>query len=212
MGKPSSFNLFSNECSVEYAETTAGARMLSEQIITARLTLRPFRFSDVPEMFNYLQEPEMGRFLEGDSTLPTEAEVEGYIARHILVDRTQRNVWAITMDDAPIGGISINFMKNQRIAEIGYSIKKPLWGRGLATEATRAVIDAAFETCADLQRIQANIHPQNTGSIRVVERVGMNYEGTLRAYAWVAGEVTDEAVYAILRTTWLAARARPQRI
>jgi len=102
----------------------------------------------------------------------------------------------------PVGGISINFEKSHRIAQIGYSIKKDLWGKGLATEATSAVVDAAFEAYPDLQRIQANIHPQNHGSIRVVERIGMDYEGTLRSYAFVRDEVADEAIYAILRGKW----------
>jgi len=172
---------------------------LSQEIVTRRLKLRLFRFSDVPEVFAYLQEPDMGRFLEGSSSRPTETETASIIARHILADWMQRNVWAITINDIPVGGISINFEKEHRIAEIGYSVKKTLWGQGYASEATRAVIDTAFETCPDLQRIQANIHPQNAGSIRVAKRVGMVYEGTLRSYSYVRGEVADEDVYAILR-------------
>ena len=134
--------------------------MLAEEITTSRLKLRPFRFSDVPAVSAYLQEPDMGHYLEGSLSSPTEAETARIIARHILVDREERNVWAITIDDLPIGGISINFAKEYRVAEIGYSVKKALWGQGLASEATGSVIDTAFETCPDLQRIQANIHPK----------------------------------------------------
>ncbi len=130
-------------------------QMLPEEIATERLKLRPFGFSDVPEVFAYLREPDMGRFLEGSPLPPTEAETASIIARHILVDREHRNVWAITSGDIPVGGISINFAKEHRIAEIGYSVKKALWGQGYAGEATNAVIDAAFEACPDLQRIQA---------------------------------------------------------
>ena len=150
-------------------------QMLPEEIATERLKLRPFRFSDVPGVFVYLQEPDMGRFLEGSPSPPTEAETASIIARHILVDREQRNVWAITIGDLPVGGISINFAKEHRIAEIGYSVKKALWGQGFAGEATKAVIDAAFENYPELQRIQANIHPQNEGSISVAKKVGGRY-------------------------------------
>ncbi len=181
---------------------------LPEEIATERLKLRPFRFSDVPEFFAYLQEPDMGRFLEGSPSPPTEADTARIIARHILVDREHRNVWAITIGDLPVGGISINFAKEHRIAEIGYSVKKALWGQGFAGEATKAVIDAAFETCPDLHRIQANIHPQNEGSIRVAKRVGMEYEGTLRSNSYVRNEVADEVVYAILRNKWLTTKGR----
>ncbi|MGE0623219.1 MAG: GNAT family N-acetyltransferase [Pseudomonadales bacterium] len=182
--------------------------MLPDELSTERLKLRLYRFSDVPEVFAYLQEPDMGRFLEGSGSPPTRTEVEEIIARHILADRTQRDVWAITIDGTPIGGISINFAKEHRIAEIGYSISKPHWGRGFAGHAVSTVIDAAFETCVALQRIQANIHPKNTASIRVVEKLGMELEGTLRAYSYVRGEISDEFVYAITRSDWLAARAR----
>ena len=172
--------------------------MLPEEIVTARLTLRPYRFSDVAEMFAYLQEPDENRFLEGPSAL-TERDTEAIIARHILVDREHRHVWAITIDDRPMGAITINFSKAGRVAEIGYHIKKSLWGRGYASEAAKAIVDVAFEVCPDLQRIQANIHPDNLGSIRVAERAGMIYEGVLRAYAYIAGKPTDEAVYAVVR-------------
>lgn len=176
--------------------------VLPGEIATARLRLRPFRFSDVGEVHDYLQDPDMGRYLEGRGSPPTEAETAAIIARHILADRALRCVWALTIADRPIGAISINLAKEGRIAEIGYSVKKPLWGQGYAGEATRAVVDVAFESLPDLQRMQANIHPDNEGSIRVARRAGMDYEGTLRAYSYVRGEVADEVVYAVVRTGW----------
>jgi RimJ/RimL family protein N-acetyltransferase len=139
--------------------------VLRAHLPTARLMLRPFRFSDVPAVHAYLQDPEMGRYLEGAQTPPTEPE----------------------------------------IAEIGYSIGRADWGRGLATEAAGAVITEAFASCGDLQRIQAGIHPENAASIRVAQRLGMTREGTLRAYAYVNGAVADEAVFAVVRD------ARPER-
>lgn len=173
---------------------------LPEEIDTDRLKLRPYNFSDVPEMYAYLQEPDVGRYLEGSGALLTKKQTEAIIARHILVDREKRNVWAITIDDLPVGAITINFTKERRIAEIGYHVKKSLWGCGYASEAVKMVVDLAFATCPDLQRIQANIHPENEGSIRVAKRSGMEHEGTLRCYSYVAGEAADEAVYAVLRT------------
>jgi RimJ/RimL family protein N-acetyltransferase/GNAT superfamily N-acetyltransferase len=179
---------------------TSNEELLPNEIVTSRLRLRPYRFSDVPEMFAYLQEPWEGEYLEGPEFTRTEAEVEAIIARHILVNREQRSVWAITIDDRPVGAITINFSKERRIAEIGYHVKRSLWGQGLASEAAEAVIDAAFANCSQLQRIQANIHPENIGSIRVVERAGMTFEGTLRSYAYIAGKAADEAVYSLVRS------------
>lgn len=174
-------------------------QMLPDTIATERLKLRPYRFSDVPEMYAYVQESDGNRFLEGSRAPLTEEETEAIIARHILVDKDQRNVWAIAIDDLPIGAITINFAKERRIAEIGYHVKKSLWGQGYASEAAKAVVNTAFETCEVLQRIQANIHPENEGSIRVAKRAGMEYEGTLRSYSYIADKAEDEAVYAVLR-------------
>ncbi|XOV83908.1 MAG: GNAT family N-acetyltransferase [bacterium] len=180
--------------------STANEELLPDEIVTRRLKLRPYRFSDVPEMYAYVQEPGGNRFLEGSGEPLTEKQTEEIIARHILVDKDVRNVWAITIDDVPVGAISINFAKARRIAEIGYHIKQALWGQGYASEAAKAVVDTAFATCRNLQRIQANIHPDNVGSIRVAQRAGMAFEATLRSYSYVAGEVTDEVVYSILRS------------
>lgn len=179
--------------------STTNEELLPDEIVTERLRLRPYRFSDVPEMYAYVQEPDGNRFLEGPGEPLTERETEAIIARHILVDREVRNVWAMTIADRPIGAITINFAKERRIAEIGYHVKKALWGQGYASEAAKAVVNTAFTTCRGLQRIQANIHPENIGSIRVAQRAGMEFEATLRSYSYVAGEVTDEVVYSMLR-------------
>ena len=173
--------------------------LLPDEITTARLKLRPYRFADAPDMYAYIQDPDGSRFLEGSNEPLSEQETEAIIARHILADNEVRNVWAITIDDVAVGAITINFSKARRIAEIGYHMKKALWGQGYATEAAKAVVEIAFARCPDLQRIQANIHPDNIGSIRVVERIGMELEGTLRAYSFVNGAPADEAVYSILR-------------
>lgn len=177
----------------------ADENLLPTLIATNRLKLRPFQFSDVPEFFAYIQDPEMGLYLEGPDEPPTLEKTAQIVARHMLVDPTERVVWAMTIDDVVMGACTINFAKAHRIAEIGYSVRKSRWGQGYAREAVQAVIDVAFATYPALQRIQAGIHPHNEGSIRVAAHVGMVYEGTLRAYAWVRGELADEAIYAVLR-------------
>ena len=175
--------------------------LLPDEIVTKRLKLRPYRFSDAQNMHAYMQELGENRFLEGSGDPLSEKAAEAVIARHILVDKAHRNVWAITIEDLAVGAITINFAKERRIAEIGYHIKKALWGQGYATEAAKAVVAMAFATCPDLQRIQASIHPENKGSIRVAERAGMEFEGTLRSYSYIAGKAADEAVYSVLRAT-----------
>ena len=179
--------------------STPTSQLLPELIATKRLILRAFRLSDAEEMHAYLQEPDAGRFLEGGENPLSREETNAIVTRHMQADREFRNVWAITKDDLAIGGISVNFIKEHRVAEVGYHIKKALWGKGYATEAVQAVVNSAFQTYSELQRIQAGIHPDNKGSIRVVEKTGMGYEGTLRAYSYIAGKSADENIYAVIR-------------
>ena len=145
----------------------------------------------------------MGTFLEGDRKLFSKRDAEAVIARHLLADKSERQVWAITLEDTPVGAVSINFAKQNKVSELGYSVKKSLWGQGIAREAALSVVNASFEAYSQLQRIQANIHPGNEGSIRVALAIGMEYEGTLKSYAFVNGEVADEAIYAITRKLWV---------
>jgi RimJ/RimL family protein N-acetyltransferase len=179
--------------------------LIASKLVTDRLELRPFRFSDAPDFHAYINDPDMGTYLEvGDSNLSL-SDASQIIARHLLADPNERVVWAIDISGKIVGAISLNLSKGQRISEIGYSVKKPLWGQGIAREAVAAVIGAAFDAYPQLQRVQANIHPDNKGSIRVAESVGMRHEGTLRSYALVNGQSANEAVYAVIRDEWLPA-------
>ena len=176
--------------------------MLPDVIETTRMVIRRWRFSDVPEVFAYWQDPKISLYLEGPAEPPSEGDTSMIIARHILTDGEERDVWAITIDDRAIGGMLLNYAKGHRVAEINYHIKKALWGQGLATEAISAVVGVAFKSRESLQRIEATVHPMNIGSFRALRRVGFSHEGTLRSNALVRGEVSNEEIYSILRTDW----------
>ncbi len=176
--------------------------MLPDELIAEGIHLRPFRFSDVSAFRSVINDPEMGLYLEGEQRELTEDDVSEIIARHLLSDKSERQVWAVTIDDEVVGAVSIKFSKTNRVSEIGYSVKKDCWGKGIARRAASAVVAAAFEAHPDLQRVQANIHPENKGSIKVAASLGMTLEGVLRSYAFVRGEVADEAIYAVTRSAW----------
>ena len=98
--------------------------------------------------------------------------------------------WAlVTGDDIPDGEI-----------EVGYMLKKSVWGRGYATEACRRMLQFAFEETA-LPEVVAITHPDNAASRRVLEKSGMLFEGMRRAYA------ADCPGFRITREQWAARRA-----
>ncbi len=65
--------------------------------------------------------------------------------------------------------------------EVGYAVAKEFWGKGFAAEAARVFLDYGFKNL-DLEKIVAVAYPKNTGSLRVMEKLGMNYVGTGNFY------------------------------
>jgi ribosomal-protein-alanine N-acetyltransferase len=88
------------------------------------------------------------------------------------------------------------------IAEMGYSVSRAFWGRGFATEAARAVIEAAFQSDSVLHRVRASADARNGASLRVLEKAGMTREGTLRSDNVLRGVPYDEVWFGVLRSEW----------
>ncbi len=82
-------------------------------------------------------------------------------------------------------------------AKLGYAIHAQRWGQGLATAAVRTLVNYGLEEL-DLHRITAAIGPDNVGSIRVVERLGFEYEGRLRDHVHTNGAWRDSLLYSLI--------------
>jgi ribosomal-protein-alanine N-acetyltransferase len=125
-----------------------------------------------------------------------------FLARHVLLDRVVHPAWAVVVADDVVGGINIRFRLDHQVGDIGWSLHRRLWGRGLVTEGARAVVDSAFRTHATLKRIAALADLRNVASLRVMEKLGMRSEGTLRQNRVSRGALIDEAHYGLLREEW----------
>jgi RimJ/RimL family protein N-acetyltransferase len=88
-----------------------------------------------------------------------------------------------------------------RQGELGFVVHPAHQGRGYATEASRPMLDFAFEALA-LHRVVGRLEPRNVGSARVLEKLGMRREAQLVENEWVKGEWQSELVYAILAREW----------
>src|SRR5262249_34051607 len=120
-------------------------RMLPAIIETARLQLRPFRLRDVDDVLAYATDSEWARYLPVPQPY-TQADAEKFLAAQVLLDREVHPAWAIVYAGAVIGGINFRYHLDHHVGEMGYSIARRYWGRGLATEAARAIMEAAFAT------------------------------------------------------------------
>jgi len=108
--------------------------------------------------------------------------------------------FAIVVDGAAVGGIGLvlNTDVFRRSAEIGYWLGEEFWGRGIATEAVRALTDYAFSNF-DLCRVYAGVFEWNPASMRVLEKAGYQFEARLKKHITKDGHTMDQFIYAITR-------------
>jgi RimJ/RimL family protein N-acetyltransferase len=96
-------------------------------------------------------------------------------------------VWAVVEreTDALIGHCGLRYLEDTSDVELLYGLGRRFWGRGVATEAGRASLGYGFEQ-AGLSRIVALAKPENAASRRVMEKLGMTFEGEAHHFGLVA--------------------------
>src|SRR5829696_4024847 len=175
------------------------------ELETERLLLRKMHLDDAEAMFAYASDPEVTRYVlfethrsVEDSKAFLRLATEGY-------ERGDFGGWGVVLKDggAFVGtcGVDVNYAPEHARAELGYVLSRDHWGRGLMTEAVRAVISFGFGRM-ELNRIQARCIAENTASARVMEKAGMTYEGTLRESEFIKGAYRDMKLYSILRSEY----------
>jgi RimJ/RimL family protein N-acetyltransferase len=174
---------------------------------TERLILRPFSPHDAADVQRLAGDRAIA-----DTTLniphPYEdGMAEGWISTHHDTFVSEKGVtFAITLrsDGSLAGAISLMSMVRNHQAELGYWIGKAYWTRGFCTEAGQAVLLYGFEELG-LQRVHATHFARNPASGRVMQKLGMQHEGTRRQHVrkWDKGE--DLEMYGILKDEWQSA-------
>ena len=168
---------------------------------TERLVLRAFREDDTEPLFQLMQDPEVVRYI-GDRQVPTRQEVwraiAGWIGHWAL---REYGLWAVDDRESGelVGRIGLINPVDWPGPEVGYTIGKRWWGRGLATEGARAAMDWGFEN-RGFDELISLIDPANTASIGVARKLGEHLKGETDLWG------NRVLVYAITRETWSAAR------
>lgn len=188
----------------------ASGVMRQPELHSARLLLRPF----VPDDARGVQRLAGDRAI-ADTTLniphPYEDGLaEEWIALHgALFEEGTSVIFAILLQEAArlIGAISFVLDRRVKSGELGYWIGKPYWGQGYATEAAARVLQYGFDTL-QLNRVSARHLVRNPASGRVMQNIGMQYEGTLRQAVVKWDRYEDLNVYGLLRDEWQQLEAR----
>ena len=176
------------------------------QIETTRLLLRDFTPHDVQEVHAFDSDPELTRYRGGGRV--TEAESAAFIERTQQWQHSEpRSTYAFAIvlkEHAKLVGVVGLLITKRELdeAELWYRLSRAYWKQGYTTEAAGALLSFAFRDLR-LHRIFAMCHPENIGSWRVMEKLGMQYEGRLReSYPRGDGTWCDSLLYGILAHEW----------
>ncbi len=171
-------------------------------LTTERLALRAFEADDAEAVTELCNEWEIARTT---LNIPHPYErwmAEAWIENHRPgFERGDSVIFAITFrpDGRLVGAVGLHLDPASHAGELGYWVGKDFWNQGIATEAARAVVAHAFDRMG-LNRIAARHMTKNPASGRVMQKVGMTFEGVLRQSIFRWGSYEDSAIYSLLRS------------
>lgn len=174
------------------------------EVRTARLLLRKPATADAQAIFDaYASDPDVTRFLTWEphrNSNETAAFLDGCLAKWADGSGFPFIIEERTTPGAPIG--MINLRPSDHRISVGYVLARSSWGRGIAPEALAALVDLSLAQ-DHIFRFEAFCDAENKASARVMEKVGLTYEGTLRRHS-VAPNLSSEPRDCLLfaKVTW----------
>ena len=174
--------------------------MKMKAIKTERLILRPLKLEDAESMFEYTSDLEMTQFVSWEPHKSLEDSKE--FINSVLGEYEAKNSgpYGIFLKTAPyyiIGTIGLRVAGHKFEAELSYALARRYWQQGITYEAASALVDRAF-TEHKFKRIMATCAKENIASKRLMKKLGMTYEGCLRARSYRKERFWDLEYYSIL--------------
>jgi len=175
------------------------------EIVTERLNLRGFVRKDAKDVFNYTSDTEV--LLHTTGKTPNSIDDSLKFVDSLLANPPGAYAWAIRLKTAPqvIGAVEFG-LGDGKTGSIHYALAKKLWNRGLMTEACKAVLDWAFLSHPDLERVTTSALTVNKGSNRVMEKCGMEFQKTIKEKWDKFDQPVTIDVYSINRKQWERSR------
>ncbi|MCW3789166.1 GNAT family N-acetyltransferase [Plebeiibacterium sediminum] len=173
-------------------------------IETDRLILRKIEEKDIDDMFEYSSNPEVTKYL---SYLHTDRqEAADYVLNKINQYKAGTcMIWGIEYkaNKKYIGACGyMHWDTNHHLAELAYTLNQKYWGKGIASEIMKVLIDFGFSEMK-LNRIEAQCWVDNKNSFKLMERFNMHYEGILRNRYFLKGSFQDMKLYSLLKKEYL---------
>ncbi len=155
--------------------------MIPQSLQTLRLHLRAPRLEDAELILHrWAHDPAVTRYMSWKPHQTVDQSLQ-FIRQALQDAHADKHTWLIEQcDDTRLLG-SVGLRRDGHRVELGYCLARDAWGQGYATEAARAVTEAALADPA-IYRVSACCAPANHASVRVMEKIGMRREGLLRAW------------------------------
>ncbi|HWZ58450.1 MAG TPA: GNAT family N-acetyltransferase [Gemmatimonadaceae bacterium] len=183
-------------------------------IRTARLCLREFRATDEGDIHAYASDPEVVRYASwGPNTIvETRAVLDAWLGEQRHWPRSSVTLAIeLVAEGRLVGAIRLDERDAvHRSGDFGYTISRGYWNHGIATEAGRGVLGAAFGVLG-WHRAWATCDTRNGASRRVLEKLGLRREGEMRQDTVRRGVWADTYLYAILSEEWGVGSSRSDR-
>lgn len=172
---------------------------------TEQLLLRKLVYADKSDIFSYAKNPEVSKYVIWNAH---ETEFDSLEFLNIVYEAYNKNrpaPWGIQLKNDPriigtAGFVEWNKEKNE--AEIGYALSQDHWNKGFITEAVREIIKFGFNVMK-LERITSRCKPENTGSYKILEKCGFDYDGTVKNQMLMKGSLHDMRMYSLTNNNYI---------
>lgn len=180
----------------------------TQTIETARLTLRPFLYSDDEDMLTYwISDPKI-QSLYSEPIYTTKEEVRGLLDKYIgSYEKQDYYRWAVIEKESNIciGQIAIFLVDNKNhFCEIEYALGSKFHCKGYATEAVKALLEFSFNR-VNFHKVQVCHKDINLASQGVIKKCNFTYEGTLRDFFFMEGKYVSRLYYSMLKDEYMKA-------
>ncbi len=171
------------------------------ELTTERLKLRKPKSDDEESLFDIYSDKEVMRYW---SSLPfaTLSQASDMISNAKKWWETGDSICFAIKESSSnliIGTVSLfNFHEESKRAEVGYILGRSHWGYGFMTEALTKIIDYSFFDLG-LNRLEADIDPDNKASAKLLKKLGFSLEGRLKQRWIVNGKASDSEIYGLIR-------------
>lgn len=176
----------------------------AKDISSDRIILKNLSDSDANDIFEFASNPLVAQFMAWDPHQTIEDSLRMIADAKANYEKGSPIPLGIILKDDPqkkvIGFVGLKVVSaRHRIFELVYALGEDYWGKGILVEAAKALIDFSFSHFA-INRLQCSCKVENTASARVMEKLGMKYEGILRSYLYLKGEFWDLKMYSLLKS------------